>query len=404
MRYRDIENLMVLGFWLFVISLPVMAVAWLVDWYRSLPVLVRWAIPVVAVAGVVAVVVARSRSRRRAAAQRADAARRRAEQEREAGERRAAAAREAAARQAALDRQIAQTDGMTGTEFEHLVRRLLRSAGWNARVVGGANDLGMDVEAVDGRQRRLVVQCKRLGEKAVGSKDMQAFLGTHRAIHRADVSAFVTTSRFTKAATDLGRGAGIVLVDRPALARWMTHGVPAELRPHHDVAPKAQERRPSAPSTPAAVPTPWFDALDLVLDRAEIEAGEYGDGRAALDRLLEDGLATALRGRVSVTVHGYEDDPRELFVVPEVRAFLRDTEDFPWAYFLREGDPMLTVVVFALAGAESVAPGQAKVPRGRLEQVVERMTSAVVRHADEHGVAEVDTRAALDALQGYLRE
>lgn len=66
------------------------------------------------------------------------------------------------------------------------------------------------------------------------------------------------------------------------------------------------------------------DAL-VVLDltRTEIEAGNIS---SALERLmaLTDSKETALRFQESLLIHitGYDNDPRELVEVPEVRAFL----------------------------------------------------------------------------------
>lgn len=118
-------------------------------------------------------------------------------------------------------RAFRDIDGLSGPQFERLVAELLRRTGWaDVRVSGGANDRGADVTARDGAGRLLVVQCKRYAA-AVGSKDVQAFLGTHRLVHGAHHSWFVTTSRFTAEAQALGRMGGVRLVDREALAEWL---------------------------------------------------------------------------------------------------------------------------------------------------------------------------------------
>jgi restriction system protein len=124
------------------------------------------------------------------------------------------------------ERNIAVTDAMTGSEFEHFVARLMRSSGCRGvRVSGGAGDMGADVtgKAPDGR--RVVVQCKRY-TGALGSPHVQRFAGTARDIHGADIALLVTTGHPTRQARDIARRCRITLVDRPALARWMTTGVP----------------------------------------------------------------------------------------------------------------------------------------------------------------------------------
>ncbi len=120
---------------------------------------------------------------------------------------------------------------MSPREFEELIARLLvRDGHTQVRVVGGRGDLGADVIGVDPQGHRVVVQCKRYFGQPVSSGDVQRFLGTVWAEHRADLGVFVTTSRFTAAALALGRRNGLHMLDRAALAAWMADGaLPAPL-------------------------------------------------------------------------------------------------------------------------------------------------------------------------------
>jgi restriction system protein len=141
---------------------------------------------------------------------------------------------------------VSQVDGLTGPEFEQVVGALYRRDGYTRVVAGGgAGDLGLDVLAyapaetprlaVLGRWltrrdgRRVVTQCKRYATtNTVGSGEIQAFLGTYRYVHEADVGVFVTSSTFTAAARRLGESQGLLLVDRPILAAWLD-GTPLRL-------------------------------------------------------------------------------------------------------------------------------------------------------------------------------
>ncbi|PRY36786.1 restriction endonuclease [Umezawaea tangerina] len=123
--------------------------------------------------------------------------------------------------QAERDRAIEVTDGMRGVDFERWTARLLRRSGCvDVRVVGGAGDAGADVLAATPDGRRIVVQCKRYGEKNVGTGAVQMFAGTDRLYHGSDISLIVTTSGFTSDARRVAAKVGIVLVDRPVLAEW----------------------------------------------------------------------------------------------------------------------------------------------------------------------------------------
>lgn len=124
------------------------------------------------------------------------------------------------------ERHISVTDGMSGPEFEQFVARLMRHSGCRGvRVSGGSGDMGADVtgRAPDGR--RVVVQCKRY-TGPLGSPHVQRFAGTARDIHGADIALLVTTGHPTRQAIDVARRCRITLVDRAALARWVTTGIP----------------------------------------------------------------------------------------------------------------------------------------------------------------------------------
>ncbi len=128
--------------------------------------------------------------------------------------------------QARLDRQITAADAMTGSEFEELVRRLLiRDGCTNVRVTGGPGDLGVDVEAIGPDGGLIVIQCKRYAQKAVGSADIQRFIGTvWQDPRQINAAVLVTTSRFTAPARELAQRTRIQLVDREMLVIWMDQG------------------------------------------------------------------------------------------------------------------------------------------------------------------------------------
>ncbi|MGW8379903.1 restriction endonuclease [Streptomyces sp. ODS28] len=122
----------------------------------------------------------------------------------------------------ARSREAARYAAMTAGEFEEAVAFLCARDGCrDVRVNGGACDLGADVlaEAPDGR--RMAVQCKRYGpDTKVGSPALQRFGGTCCSVHAARLAVVVTTSAFTKPATEYARQHGIVRVDGHALAAW----------------------------------------------------------------------------------------------------------------------------------------------------------------------------------------
>ncbi len=107
---------------------------------------------------------------------------------------------------------------MDPTAFEQTVAQALHRSGYSeVRRVGGAGDLGVDVFGISPDGLRTIVQCKRYGENTtVGSAEMQMFLGA-MTIHQADRGMYVTTSRYTSAASDLGNRFGIELYDATSI-------------------------------------------------------------------------------------------------------------------------------------------------------------------------------------------
>lgn len=115
---------------------------------------------------------------------------------------------------------------LSPTRFEDAVADLMKSSGiTGARRTGGAGDLGADVVGWDRAGRKVVTQCKRYAlTRAVGSEDMQRFVGTARVHHGADIALFVTTSRFTKPALAYAAEHRIWTVDGEQLAEWARTG------------------------------------------------------------------------------------------------------------------------------------------------------------------------------------
>jgi len=79
-----------------------------------------------------------------------------------------------------------------------------------------------------------------------------------------------------------------------------------------------------------------FDFLNIVISREDIEAGDIGSTVSVLEKLLNPEVALKYCEMVDIAVYGYDDDPRELNELPEVRDFVYKLDaEFPyWCYFL----------------------------------------------------------------------
>ncbi|MDP3498151.1 MAG: chlororespiratory reduction 6 domain-containing protein [Candidatus Nitrotoga sp.] len=102
----------------------------------------------------------------------------------------------------------------------------------------------------------------------------------------------------------------------------------------------------------------------VVCDSAAITAGDISGVLSALKSLSSDrSSAMSAEGTVTLVFNGYDDDPRELEAIPEVRKwFARLFEAWPyWSFFASRIDQTVPLVLSLLLPSETVAgePGMA---------------------------------------------
>jgi hypothetical protein len=90
------------------------------------------------------------------------------------------------------------------------------------------------------------------------------------------------------------------------------------------------------------------DFIFLVIGRSQIESGDISEPLSVLRRLLDRSAAVRFCEHVDIGVHGFDDDSRELYDIPEVRDFIyRLDKEFPyWLYFLTKRGLGLQFVLF----------------------------------------------------------
>lgn len=117
-----------------------------------------------------------------------------------------------------LTQRFGQVHLMSGGQFEVFVADLMRSMGYQASVLGGSGDQGVDVIAAAGGER-IAIQCKNY-KKAVGNKPVQeVFAGARH--HGCQHAWVVAPAGFTKGAHELARSVGVLLFDANSVRRWI---------------------------------------------------------------------------------------------------------------------------------------------------------------------------------------
>ncbi|WP_084199139.1 chlororespiratory reduction 6 domain-containing protein [Noviherbaspirillum autotrophicum] len=96
----------------------------------------------------------------------------------------------------------------------------------------------------------------------------------------------------------------------------------------------------------------------ITIQREDIERRDLEQALASLNRLIDSREALeASNGTISLMVSGYDNDPRELHLIPEVRAFFQELdEQFPfWFHVCTRIEHSLRMIFAMLADLEPVA-------------------------------------------------
>ena len=98
------------------------------------------------------------------------------------------------------------------------------------------------------------------------------------------------------------------------------------------------------------------------------------------------------RGQVSLVVDGYEDDPRELVDIPEVRAFLRDfTVQWPyWAFFFNQVDDSIILLGSCVCGKSYPGGGMVEMDVDKIKQFLLDGFEGINSLFDKHGFPETE--------------
>ena len=160
-----------------------------------------------------------------------------------------------------------------------------------------------------------------------------------------------------------------------------------------------------------AVTEPVF----LMVSRRQVETCDVDEPLQLLCAMTAN-RHTALEycGRISLVIDGYNHDPRELFEVPEVRAFFkRLDQQWPyWFFFLSQADESIKLLESCLCETIEVIPGVASIDLDQMERVLARHFGAMDRLREElklpeetcaeiaEGVISLIHNAAVDQIEG----
>ncbi|MCU0735859.1 MAG: hypothetical protein MUF20_10105 [Methylotetracoccus sp.] len=144
----------------------------------------------------------------------------------------------------------------------------------------------------------------------------------------------------------------------------------------------------------------------LMFSRQQVEAGDISETLALLRRLTEDRqTAIDFCGRISLVVDGYNDDPRELFEVPEVRAYIKRLDQaWPnWFFFLSQADESVKMLESCLCETIEVVPGVTSLDLEQIERSLARHFTAVRRLREALDLPEDLCEEVAEGIIGMFR-
>lgn len=109
---------------------------------------------------------------------------------------------------------------------------------------------------------------------------------------------------------------------------------------------------------------------------------------------------------VSVSVDGYDNDPRALVDIPEVRAYLKKLiAQWPyWGYFGTPRDDTFKILVSCGAGSAFIGGGGVEIDGDKFIAVIQEAFGGMNELFDKHAFPEPDLEAQCQAFMACLAD
>ena len=145
----------------------------------------------------------------------------------------------------------------------------------------------------------------------------------------------------------------------------------------------------------------------LMISRREVEAGDVASVVSRLKVFLatrED--AWLYRGQMALVVDGYNNDPRELVDIPEVRTMLRQFEAaWPyWAFFFNQVDDSIKLLLSCAAGSRFLGRGAVEMDADQVAAALARGFDGMNTIFDRFGFPEGELEKMSDGLVEVLQQ
>jgi hypothetical protein len=148
------------------------------------------------------------------------------------------------------------------------------------------------------------------------------------------------------------------------------------------------------------------DLVVVVISRDEIEGRVASSTPGVLNSVLSTPQgALSLFEKVDVAFHGYDDDPRELFEIPEVRNFVAWLDDkFPfWLFFLTKRGRGLLCIMLCFMPPHLTEAARKTVHPQRIEELLsKRWFPAMNQMCNYVGFSEEENESLTENVVDYF--
>jgi len=146
--------------------------------------------------------------------------------------------------------------------------------------------------------------------------------------------------------------------------------------------------------------------LAIAASRLDIEARDIRNTLGMLNQMIADpATALAMKENLGFVFSGYDDDPREVWEIEEVRNFVCDLDDaFPyWLFFLSKFDTGLQAIYLCLMPLVKLEARAAVVP-DRLYDLLTNRWLPAMNHMCEFTGCVTENEALTERSVSYLME
>lgn len=148
-----------------------------------------------------------------------------------------------------------------------------------------------------------------------------------------------------------------------------------------------------------------IDFVGIVISRKEIESLDIAAVLKSLESMLYDAeTVQAFQGQMCLSFQGYDNDPRELYEIPEVRRYMALLDsNFPyWFYFHSTTDGTLKMIAFCLCETRKIGAGLANPEPEELQTFIMKHFDALNRLFDHYHLDESINEAVSNQIADYF--